>query len=63
MQFYLDRYRPEEPRPDNLKEMIAGLHAAKTQHYTQLLSKEEIPLRTGVRRLLDQARQAGLRYG
>jgi HAD superfamily hydrolase (TIGR01509 family) len=61
MQFYLDRYRSEEPRPDNLKEMIARLHAAKTEHYTQLLAKGEIPLRTGVRRLLTQARQAGLR--
>jgi HAD superfamily hydrolase (TIGR01509 family) len=61
MQFYLDRYRTDYRRPENLKQMIADLHAAKTRHYTQLLSQGAIPLRVGVRRLLEQARQAGLR--
>ncbi len=61
MQFYLDRDRPDWARPDNLKQLIADLHAAKTRHYTQLLSEGAIPLRSGVRRLLDEARQAGLR--
>lgn len=61
MQFYLDRYRSDFKRPPNLKELIAELHAAKTRHYTQLLSEGAIPLRPGVRRLLDEARQAGLR--
>jgi HAD superfamily hydrolase (TIGR01509 family) len=61
MQFYLDRYRPDFERPANLKELIANLHAAKTDHYTQLLSEGSIPLRPGVRRLLEEARQADLR--
>ncbi len=61
MQFYLDRDRSDWPRPDNLKQLIADLHAAKTRHYTQLLAEGAIPLRSGVRRLLDEARQAGLR--
>jgi HAD superfamily hydrolase (TIGR01509 family) len=61
MQFYLDRYRSDYTRPTNLKEMIAELHAAKTRHYTQLLAQGSIPLRLGVRPLLEQARQAGLR--
>jgi HAD superfamily hydrolase (TIGR01509 family) len=61
MQFYLDRFRPDYPRPDHLKQMIVDLHAAKTRHYTQLLATGAIPLRPGVRRLLEQARQAGLR--
>lgn len=61
MQFYLDQFRPDWPRPTHLQEMIADLHKAKTRHYTQLLSAGVIPLRPGVKRLLAEARQARLR--
>jgi HAD superfamily hydrolase (TIGR01509 family) len=61
MQFYLDRFRPDFPRPDNLKQMIADLHAAKTRHYTGLLAEGAIPMRPGVKRLLEAARQEGMR--
>ena len=61
MRFYLDRYRPDFPRPADLDAQIARLHAAKTRHYTALLAQGGIPLRPGVRRLLAEARAAGLR--
>lgn len=61
MQFYLDRFRPDFQRPANLKQVIADLHAAKTRHYTQLLAEGAIPLRPGVRRLLLEARDQGMR--
>jgi len=41
-------------------EAIKALHARKTAHYLRLLQAGKIPLRPGVRRLLDEARQAGL---
>ncbi|MBD2464655.1 HAD family hydrolase [Oscillatoria sp. FACHB-1407] len=61
IKFYIDRYNPEFEPPANLKEWIAGLHAAKTKHYTQLLSEGTIPMRPGVKRLLLEARQQGVR--
>lgn len=61
MRYYLDRYRPDWPRPADLNGLIARLHAAKTDHYTTLLAKGGIPLRTGVARLLTEARAAGIR--
>jgi HAD superfamily hydrolase (TIGR01509 family) len=61
IKFYLDQFRPEFPRPSDLKGFIAGLHAAKTDHYTQLLAEGSIPLRPGVKRLLDEARAEGMR--
>ena len=61
MKFYLDQYRSDFRRPDNLDEFVAGLHKAKTKHYTQLLSEGSIPLRPGVKRLLDEAREQGFR--
>lgn len=58
---YLDVYNREFTRPDRLDEFIAGLHKAKTRHYTELLATGAIPLRPGVKRLLDSAHEAGLR--
>ena len=61
MRYYLDRYRSDWPRPANLDALIAGLHAAKTRHYTALLAEGGIPLRPGIARLLAEARAAGVR--
>lgn len=59
--YYLDNYNTEFERPDNLDEFIAGLHSSKTDFYTKLLSEGRIPLRPGVERLLNEARDADLR--
>lgn len=61
MRHYLDRFRPDWPRPADLVGLISRLHATKTRHYTGLLARGGIPLRPGVLRLLNEARQAGLR--
>jgi HAD superfamily hydrolase (TIGR01509 family) len=58
---YLDHFNTEFQRPDDLDAFIAGLHRAKTGHYTRMLAEGAIPLRPGVRRLLQEARAAGLR--
>jgi HAD superfamily hydrolase (TIGR01509 family) len=58
---YLDVYNTGFKRPVKLDEFIAGLHKAKTRHYTELLATGAIPLRPGVRRLLEEASEAGLR--
>ncbi len=60
---YLDTQRPDFSIPGNAQEYIAGLHAAKTEIYTQMVAAGEVGLRPGVRRLLAEARQAGLRLG
>ncbi len=42
-------------------EAIARAHAAKTRHYAALLAREGVPWRPGVRRILGEARRAGVR--
>jgi HAD superfamily hydrolase (TIGR01509 family) len=61
MRHYVERYRPDYRKPADFDALIARLHAAKTRHYTGLLGRGSIPLRTGVRRLLEEARRAGIR--
>jgi HAD superfamily hydrolase (TIGR01509 family) len=61
MKFYLKRDRPDySPVPD-LNDFIAELHKNKTARYNELLVQYPIPLRPGVRRLLEEARSEGLR--
>lgn len=61
MKFFLDKYTPEFNEPNDLDSYIADMHKAKTAHYTELLAKGAIPLRPGVERILNEARQGGYR--
>lgn len=61
MKHYIDHYRPDYRKPDNFDELVADLHKAKTRHYVALAERGGIPMRSGVMRLLNEARSAGLR--
>jgi HAD superfamily hydrolase (TIGR01509 family) len=61
IRYYLDNFNQAFERPAELDDFIAGLHQSKTRFYTELLSTGAIPLRPGVRRLLVEAREKGLR--
>jgi len=58
---FLDNYNTAFQRPAELDAFIAGLHKAKTTHYTRMLAEGAIPMRPGVKRLIQEARDAGLR--
>lgn len=58
---YVERYRSDYRPPANWDELVVQLHAAKTRLFTTLVAHAGIPLRPGVRRLLDEARRAGVR--
>ncbi|HFD79553.1 MAG TPA: HAD family hydrolase [Gammaproteobacteria bacterium] len=58
---FLETRLPEFEPPMNLDEYIAGLHAAKTDIYTSTVASGQMPIRPGVRRVLEEARRAGLR--
>jgi len=59
IRFDIDRGgMPEMPYED-----IAALHARKTIHYQSLIAEGCIPLRPGVRRLLEEAYEAGITLG
>ncbi|MEN9221468.1 MAG: HAD family hydrolase [Thermostichus sp. BF3_bins_97] len=58
---FIDIAQPPLPPTDDLIGLIAQLHKAKTRHYTALLAQGGIPLRTGVKRFLQEAKTAGIR--
>lgn len=51
----------QQQQAGTLEDLIKTLHARKTYFYTQLLSEGAIPLRTGVKRLLQEMREQGFR--
>jgi len=61
MKYYVDHFLDKDNIPEGIEQKIPELHAAKTRHYTELLSTGAIPLRPGVKRLIDEARQRGYR--
>lgn len=61
MKYYTEKFIDQEDIPENIDSLIPELHKAKTRHYTELLSTGAIPLRPGVKRLIDEARQRGFR--
>lgn len=63
IRFYLEKFNTGFEPPADLDGFIAGLHKAKTQHYLAMLERGAIPLRPGVKRLIDEARAKGLRLG
>lgn len=61
MKYYIDHFRPDYSKPADFDELVADLHRAKTRHYSALAAAGGIPMRPGVKRLLIEARAAGLR--
>lgn len=60
---YIEKTHPGFSGEGDLDEYIAGLHQLKTKHFKQIMAEGRLPLRSGVLRLIGEARQAGLRLG
>ena len=60
---YLDHHSPEFNSPDCLPNFIESLHQDKTRKFHEALSSGQIPLRPGVKRLIQEMRSAGVRLG
>lgn len=61
IRFFVEYFLKDYSMPADFDDMVASLHKTKTRHYTEMLSGGLIPMRPGVKRLLEEARQCGLR--
>jgi len=61
IQYYLKQYHPNFQPTSEWSEFLASLHKQKTKYYQQLLKAAAIPLRPGVKRLIKEAKEQGLR--
>jgi HAD superfamily hydrolase (TIGR01509 family) len=60
VRYYLESFNTAFRQPGDLDGFIADLHRIKTGYYLDLLKAGRIPLRTGVERLLREARDRAL---
>ena len=61
MECYLDEYLPSFEHQDNLQVFIADMRKSKSRHYPDLPAEGAVPLRSGIKRLMSEARKQGLR--
>jgi beta-phosphoglucomutase-like phosphatase (HAD superfamily) len=58
---YIDRLRLQPGERRSLQELIPEIHRAKTRLYKELIEVGQVRVRPGVRRLMMEAREAGVR--
>ena len=58
---YVAAFNRDYVPPPDFDELVVALHQAKNQHYARLVSSGGLPLRPGIRRLLQEAKHAGMR--
>lgn len=63
IRYFIEQFQSVFTAPADLDGFIKRLHQSKTAHYVELLKSGAIPLRPGVKRLLEEARSSGLRLG
>ena len=61
IRYFIDDFDPAFNKPADLSSFILKLHQTKTRHYVALLESGAIPLRPGVKRLIKEARAAGIK--
>ena len=61
IRFFIEKWRPAFELTEDRDTFISELHRVKTRHYLELMAQGLIPLRPGVARLLNEAREAGVR--
>ena len=61
IRLYVEKFLKDFQLDEDVTEFAARLHKRKTHFYLELLQSGAIPLRPGVERLINEAREAGLR--
>ena len=58
---YLNEFNTSFEKPEKFNDFVVQLHAAKTEYFTTMLKEGKLPLRQGVQRLINEAREADMR--
>jgi len=60
IKYYVSDFNTAYQKPENFDDFVKHLHQTKTKHYTAMLAAGQIPLRPGIKQLMDDARTAGI---
>ncbi len=60
IKYFLSDFLTEFEKPADYDGFVKNLHAIKTQHYTTMISEGNVPLRPGIKKLIEDAHTAGI---
>jgi HAD superfamily hydrolase (TIGR01509 family) len=63
IRYFLSDFLPGFARPADFDGFVRQLHALKTEQYTAMVRGGQIPLRPGIKALIETAHAAGIRLG
>ena len=61
IKYFIESFLPGFSKPADYDGFVKHLHAVKTRYYNAMLREGHIPLRPGIKKLIDDARQRGIR--
>jgi HAD superfamily hydrolase (TIGR01509 family) len=61
IKYFVSDFLTGYERPSDFDEFVKHLHKVKTGHYTTMLREGAIPLRPGIKQLIEDAYQAGIK--
>ncbi len=61
IKYFVESFLAGFTRPEDFEEFVKHLHKVKTSHYNTMLREGLIPFRPGIRQLLTDARNGGIR--
>ncbi len=60
IKYFVSDFLTDFDKPDNFDDFVKHLHKVKTAHYTSMLGEGHIPLRPGIKQLIEEAHAAGI---
>jgi HAD superfamily hydrolase (TIGR01509 family) len=60
IKYFVSDFLQGYSKPDDFDGFVKNLHAIKTQHYTAMIAEGGVPLRPGIKTLIEQAHAAGI---
>jgi HAD superfamily hydrolase (TIGR01509 family) len=60
IKYFVESFLTGFTKPDNFDEFVKHLHKVKTAHYTAMLRDGQIPLRPGIKQLIEEAHAADI---
>lgn len=61
IKYFVESFLSDFSKPADYDDFVKDLHAIKTRHYNMMLREGHIPLRAGIKKLIDDARRRGIR--
>ncbi len=60
IKYFVSDFLTDYAKPENFDDFVKKLHAVKTTHYTAMMRAGDVPLRPGIKQLINDARKAGI---